>query len=97
MIRSVERQSEELQKDIKRDMVGAAKEMNIAFMTDFLTSPIGESFITMSMHWITRDWILKNAHLGDDTFPRRPYYFEHFREANEFASGVRCISQEFWW
>ena len=35
MMRSVERQSEELQKDIKREMEGVAAETDIAFMTDF--------------------------------------------------------------
>ena len=53
--KSVEVQSEELRKHIKREMEGVAAEMDIAFMTDFWTSPIGESFMTMSMHWITQD------------------------------------------
>ena len=38
--------------------------MDIAFTTDFWTSAILESFMTMSMHWITRGWRHENAHLG---------------------------------
>ena len=51
--RSMERQSEELRKEIKREMEEVAREMDIAFTTDFWRSPTGESFTTMSMHWIT--------------------------------------------
>ena len=50
MTRSVERQSEELHKDIRREMEGVAVEMDIALTTNFWTSPIGESFMTISMH-----------------------------------------------
>ena len=53
MTRSVEGQSEELRKDIKTEMEGVATETDVAFMTDFWTSPIAESFMMMSMHWIT--------------------------------------------
>ena len=48
--RSVERQSEELRKDIRKEMEGVAAQTDIAFTTDFWTSPTGESFVTMSMH-----------------------------------------------
>ena len=51
--RLVEVQSEQLRKDIRREMEGVAAETNIAFMTDFWTSPTSKSFMTMSMHWIT--------------------------------------------
>ena len=67
--RSVERQSEELWKEIKREMEEVAKETDIAFTTDFWTSLIGESFMTMSMHWTTRDWCLKVRILGMISFP----------------------------
>ena len=53
MTRLVERQSEELEKDIKREMEGVATEMDIGFMTDFWMSPLGERFMMMSMHCIT--------------------------------------------
>ena len=55
MTRSVEVQSEELRKDIKREMEGVAAKMDIPFTTNFWTSLTGESFMTMSMHWITWD------------------------------------------
>ena len=50
-------------------MEEVAKETDIAFMTDFWTSPTGESFMTMSMHWITWDWRLKTRILGTISFP----------------------------
>ena len=53
MTRSVEGQSEQLRKDIGMEMEGVAAEMDVAFMTDFWTSLTTESFMTMSMHWIT--------------------------------------------
>ena len=53
--RSVECQSWELREEIKREMEEVAKETNITFTTKFWTSPMGESFMTMSMHWITWD------------------------------------------
>ena len=68
--RSVEVQSEQLRKDIRREMEGVAVETDIAFMTDFWTSPTGESFMTMSMLWITRDWHLKTRILGMINFPQ---------------------------
>ena len=40
-------------KEIKREMEEVAKAMDIAFTTEFWTSLTGESFMTMSMHWIT--------------------------------------------
>ena len=50
-MRSVERQSEELRKDIRMEMEGVAAETDVAFMTDFQMSPIAESLMTMSIHW----------------------------------------------
>ena len=35
-------------------MEGVAAETDVAFMNDFWTNPIAESFMTMSMHWITQ-------------------------------------------
>ena len=49
-------------------MEEVAKEMDIAFTTDFWTSPMGESLMTMSMHWITWDWRLKTCILGTISF-----------------------------
>ena len=51
-------------------MEGVAAETDIAFTTDFWTSPTGESFMTMSMHWITRGWRLKTHILGTTNFPQ---------------------------
>ena len=51
--RSMEVQSEQLRKDIKREMEGVDAEMDIAFTTDFWTSLTSESLMMMSMHWIT--------------------------------------------
>ena len=45
------------------------KETDIAFRTDFWMSPTGESFMTMSLHWITRDWRLKMCIMGMISFP----------------------------
>ena len=53
MTRLVECQSEQLRKDIRTEMEGVATETDVAFTTDFWTNPIAESFMTMSMHWIT--------------------------------------------
>ena len=69
--RLVERQSEELwegnqEKEIREEV---AKETDIAFTTDFWTSPIGESSMAMSMHWIPWDWRLKTRILGTISFP----------------------------
>ena len=64
MTRSVEGQSEQLRKDICKEMEGVAAEMDVAFTTDFWTSPTAESFMTMSMHWIAQDWRLKRASWG---------------------------------
>ena len=55
VMRSVERQSQELWEEIKREMEEVAKEMDVAFTTDFWTSLMGESFMTMNMDWITQD------------------------------------------
>ena len=41
------------------------------FTTDFWTSLISESFVTVSMHWITRDWCLKTRILGTMHFPKK--------------------------
>ena len=62
--RSVEHQSKELWKEIKREMEEVAKETDIAFTTDFWTSPTSESFMTMNRHWIILDWRLKKRILG---------------------------------
>ena len=69
--RSVEGQSEELKKDIYKEMEGFAAETDVAFTTDFWTSPTAESFITMSMHWITQDWRLKTRIMGTTYFPQQ--------------------------
>ena len=62
--RSMERQSEVLREEIKREMEEVAKETDIAFATDFWTNLTAESFTTMSMHWITWNWRLKLCILG---------------------------------
>ena len=69
MTRSMECQSQELWEEIKREMEEVAKEMDIAFTIDFWTRPTGESFMTMSMHWIAWDWRLKTRILGTISFP----------------------------
>ena len=69
--RSVEGQSEELRKDICKEMQGVAAETDVAFTTDFWTSPTAESFMTMSMHWITQDWRLKTRIMGTTYFPQQ--------------------------
>ena len=51
-------------------MEEGAKEADIAFTTDFWTSPTVESFMTISMHWITRDWRLETSILGMISFPK---------------------------
>ena len=70
MTRSVECQSWELQKEIKREMEDVARETDKAFTTDFWTSPMGESFMTISMHWIKWDWRLKTRILGTISFTK---------------------------
>ena len=52
-MRPVESQSEQLRKYIRMEMEGVVVETDVAFTTDFLASSIAESFMTMSMHWIT--------------------------------------------
>ena len=64
VMRSMERQSEELWKDIKRKMEGVVVEMDIAFTAKFWTCPIGERLMTMRMHWIKQNWSLKTRILG---------------------------------
>ena len=61
---SVEEQSWALWEDIKCEMLEIAAGMDIAFTIDFWRSPTLESFMTMSMHWITWDWRLKMRILG---------------------------------
>ena len=46
------------------EMEGVAAKTNVAFTTDFWTSPIAKSFMTMSMHWTTQDWRLKTRIMG---------------------------------
>ena len=53
--RSVEGQSEQLRKDIRTEMEGIAAKTDVAFTTNFWTSSTAESFMMMSMHWITQD------------------------------------------
>ena len=69
--RSGEGQSEQLRKDICKEMEGVAAKMDIAFTTDFWTSLTAESFMIMSMHWITRDWHLKTRIMGTIFFPQQ--------------------------
>ena len=69
--RSVEGQSEQLRKDIRMEMEGVATETDVAFTTDFLVSPIAESFMTMSMHWTTQGWCLKTCIMGTIDFPQQ--------------------------
>ena len=71
MTRSVEGQSEQLRKDICKEMEGVAAETDVAFTTDVWTSPIAESFMMMSMHWITQDWPLKMRIMGTIYFPQQ--------------------------
>ena len=52
-MRPVEEQSRALRADIKCEMLKIADGMDTAFTTDFWTSLASESFMTMSMHWIT--------------------------------------------
>ena len=68
--RSVKCQSEELQKEIKREMEVVASETDIAFTTNFWMSPTHESFMMISMHWITQDWSLKTRIFGMMRFPK---------------------------
>ena len=70
MTRSVEGQSEQLRKDICKEMEGVAAETDVAFTTDFWASLTAESFMTMSMHWITQDWPLKMRIMGTIYFPQ---------------------------
>ena len=71
MTRSVEGQSEQLRKDIRAEMEGVAAETDIAFTTDFWIGSIDESFMTMSMHWITQNWRLKMQITGTINFPQQ--------------------------
>ena len=64
MTRLVERQSEELWKEIKREMEVVAVETDITFTTSFWTVLIDESPMTMSMHSMTCDLRLKTHILG---------------------------------
>ena len=75
--RSVEEQSQALQANIKCGMLEIAAGMNIDFTTDFWTSPTTESFMTMSMHWITWDWRLKMRILGTSHFLDKTYHCKH--------------------
>ena len=68
--RLVERQSEQLRKDIRMEMEGVAVETDVDFMTDFWTSLTIESFMT-SMHWITQDWRLKTRIMGTIFSPQQ--------------------------
>ena len=52
-------------------MEGVAAETDVAFTTNFWTSLIAESFMTMSMHWITQDWRLKMCIMGTIYFPQQ--------------------------
>ena len=86
----VKRESEEFWKDITR-------EMNISFMTDFWTRLMSKGFMTLSMHWITRDWSLRMHVLGTISFLERPHSCKHFRYAHRFPFGDCCVSQESQW
>ena len=66
----VERQSLELREEIKMEMEEVPKKIHIAFTMDFWTSPMGESFLTMSMHWIAQDWHLNTHIFGMRSFPK---------------------------
>ena len=59
--RSVEGQSEQLRKDMRTKMEGVATKTDVAFTTDFWTSLTAESFMMMSMGWITQDWRIKTC------------------------------------
>ena len=71
MTRAVEGQSEEVRKEICKEMQKVGAETDVAFTTDFCTSPIAESFMMMSMHWITHDWRLKTRIMGTIFFPHQ--------------------------
>ena len=45
-------------------MEGVAAEMDVAFTTDFWTSPTAEKVMMMSMHWIAQDWHLETHIMG---------------------------------
>ena len=53
------------------EMEGVAAEMDVAFTTNFWTSPTAESFMTMSLHWITQGWRLKTRIMGMINFPQQ--------------------------
>ena len=55
----------------RTEMEEVAAKTDIAFTTNFWTSPIVESFMTMSMHWITQDWRLKTHIMGTIYFPQQ--------------------------
>ena len=71
MTRSVAEQSKALQAHIKCKVLEIAAGTEIAFTTDFWTSPTSESFMMMSMHWIMRDWHLKMRILETMHFPKK--------------------------
>ena len=68
--KSVDQKSWELRAEIKCKTLEIAAKIDIAFTTDFWTSPETESFMAMSMHWIIRDWRLKTHILGTTHFPK---------------------------
>ena len=52
-------------------MLEIAARTDIAFTTEFWTSPTLESFMTMNMHWIMQDWRLKTRIMGTMHFPKK--------------------------
>ena len=78
MAEDIKTKRDEVSGTSKRGIMGRNQEgdgvssqgKNIAFTTDFWTIPIGESFMMIIMHWITRDWRLKMHILGTISFPK---------------------------
>ena len=68
--------------------------MDIAFTTDFWTSPTSESFMTMSMHWITQEWSLKTRILGMISFPEDHTATNISDKLMDLRLEFRCVSQE---
>ena len=78
-------QSEQLRKDIRTEMEGEGAEMDVAFTTDFWMSPTIDSFMTMSMHWITQDWHLKTRIIGT------MYFLQQHTTANISDKLMDCV------
>ena len=94
VMRSVEGQSEQLRKDIRREMEGVAAETDVAFTTDFWKNPTAKSFMTMSMHWITQDWHLKERIMGTIYFLQQHTAANILDKLMDFRLDFWGVSQE---